>query len=133
MIVGTKEAPPFAMKGPGGCWIGIRIEPRQEIAAKLGLRYEFRDSDLDRRLAGVTNGSMDAAVAAITVTSVRERIMDFTPPLSTPPALASPRPPPVAHHGRQSSDGSSPPSFWPPSACWPWCSPVSTRCLGSEE
>jgi polar amino acid transport system substrate-binding protein len=80
LIVGTKEAPPFAMKGPDGKWTGISIDLWQDLAAQLKLRYEFREMDLDHLLSGVTNGTLDASVAAVTVTSDRERVMDFTHP-----------------------------------------------------
>ncbi|MCS0460101.1 transporter substrate-binding domain-containing protein [Rhizobium favelukesii] len=36
--MGTKEAPPFAMKDADGNWSGISIELWREVAQKLGLR-----------------------------------------------------------------------------------------------
>jgi polar amino acid transport system substrate-binding protein len=83
LIVGTKEAPPFAMKGADGKWTGISIELWQELAAELKLDYRFKELDLENLLAGVRSNSLDAAVAAITVTSDRERVMDFTHPFYT--------------------------------------------------
>jgi polar amino acid transport system substrate-binding protein len=80
LIIGTKQAPPFAMKGPDGKWTGISIELWQQMAAQLNVKYQFKEMDLEHLLAGVTNGSLDAAVAAISVTSDRERVMDFTHP-----------------------------------------------------
>jgi len=83
LIVGTKEAPPFAMKDADGKWSGISIELWQDLAAQLNLKYQFKEMDLEQLLAGVTNGSLNAAVAAISVTSDRERVMDFTHPFFT--------------------------------------------------
>lgn len=83
LIIGTKEAPPFAMKGADGKWTGISIELWQDIAAKLNLDYRFQQMDLDQLLSGVESNSVDAAVAAITVTADRERVMDFTHPFYT--------------------------------------------------
>jgi ABC-type amino acid transport substrate-binding protein len=80
LIVGTKEAPPFAMKDADGRWTGISIELWQIMAAELKLDYQFKEMDLEDLLSGVQNNSLDAAVAAITVTSDRERVMDFTHP-----------------------------------------------------
>ena len=80
LIVGTKEAPPFAMKGPDGKWTGISIELWENLAAKLDWKYQFREMSLKQLLAGLTNNTLDAAVAAISVTSDRERVMDFTHP-----------------------------------------------------
>jgi polar amino acid transport system substrate-binding protein len=80
LIVGTKEAPPFAMKGADGKWTGISIELWEYLATQLRLDYRFKELDLEGLLSGVTSNSLDAAVAAITVTSDRERVMDFTHP-----------------------------------------------------
>lgn len=83
LIIGTKETPPFAMKGPDGKWTGISIDLWRDMAAKLKLNYTFKEMDLDRLLAGVTNGTLNAAVAAISVTADREEVMDFTQPFFT--------------------------------------------------
>jgi polar amino acid transport system substrate-binding protein len=83
LIVGTKESPPFAMKGPDGKWTGISIELWDRVATELKLNYEFREMDLNQLLDGVRSNSLDAAVAAITVTADRERVMDFTHPFYT--------------------------------------------------
>lgn len=83
LIIGTKEAPPFSMKGPDGKWTGISIELWQDMAAQLKLNYQFKEMDLEQILAGVTNGTLNAAVAAISVTSEREHVMDFTHPFFT--------------------------------------------------
>jgi ABC-type amino acid transport substrate-binding protein len=80
LMVGTKEVPPFAMKGADGKWTGISIELWQMLAAELKLDYQFKEMDLEDLLSGVQSNSLDAAVAAITVTSDRERVMDFTHP-----------------------------------------------------
>ena len=87
LLVGTKEAPPFAMKSPTGSWSGISIDLWEDIAAEFHLDYEFRDKDTKEKMynvntliEGVANGSLDAAVAAITVTSEREKLVDFSHP-----------------------------------------------------
>ncbi len=46
----------------------------------MKLNYQFKEMDLEHLLSGVQSNSLDAAVAAITVTSDRERVMDFTHP-----------------------------------------------------
>lgn len=79
-IVGTKEAPPFAMKGADGRWTGMSIALWQEVADQLDIDYEFREYDLPGLLAAVGDGSVDAAVAALTATGKRELAMDFTHP-----------------------------------------------------
>lgn len=83
LVIGTKESPPFAMKGPDGKWTGISIDLWQEMAAKLKLNYTFKEMDLEHLLVGVTNGTLNAAVAAISVTAEREAALDFTQPFYT--------------------------------------------------
>ncbi len=83
LIVGTKEAPPFAIKDPDGRWTGISIDLWRDIANELDLDYEFREMELEEMLAALRDGSCDAAVAALTVTNLRERSMDFSHPFYT--------------------------------------------------
>jgi len=83
LIVGTKEAPPFAMKTKDGDWTGISIDLWLQMASDLNLKFEFRELTLRELLDGVANGSLDAAVAALTITSEREKILDFTHPFHT--------------------------------------------------
>ncbi len=83
LLVGTKETAPFSFKNEQGTWTGISIELWQEIAEDLGLDYEFREMDLEALLAGVENGSLDAAVAAFSITAEREARLDFTHPYFT--------------------------------------------------
>jgi ABC-type amino acid transport substrate-binding protein len=83
LIVGTKEAAPFAMKASDGTWGGISIELWRELADELNLSYEFREADLKTLLDGVADGSLDAAVAALTITPEREKRFDFTHPFYT--------------------------------------------------
>ena len=83
LIVGTKEAPPFSMKTDEGLWTGISIELWRQIATELNLAYEFRELDLRGLLQGLADGSLDVAVAALTITSERENLFDFTHPFYT--------------------------------------------------
>ena len=83
LIVGTKHAPPFAVKNDDGTWRGVSIDLWREVAAELDLRYELKEYDLPGLLKATKEGSVDAAVAALTVTAEREEEMDFTHPLHT--------------------------------------------------
>ena len=79
LIVGTKEAPPFAMKGTDGTWQGISIDLWRRIADEKGWRYRFAEEPTVQDLVdGMAAGKFDAAVAALTVTGARERLFDFT-------------------------------------------------------
>ena len=83
LIIGTKDAPPFAMQDGNGRWTGLSIELWEQIALELGLDYEFREYDLEGLLAAVASGEVDAGVAALTATGERELDMDFTHPIYT--------------------------------------------------
>jgi ABC-type amino acid transport substrate-binding protein len=78
LIVGTKSAPPFSMKSDEGAWEGISISLWRLVAEELNLQYEFRETDLAGLLEGVRRGQFDLAVAALTINSEREKIMDFS-------------------------------------------------------
>ena len=76
--VGTKIAPPFAMKGPDGKWSGISIELWELIAKRLNVKYEFQEENLDSLLKKVENRDLDVGISALTITADRERVLDFS-------------------------------------------------------
>tara|TARA_R110002111_G_scaffold255157_1_gene321221 strand:+ start:8834 stop:9940 length:1107 start_codon:yes stop_codon:yes gene_type:complete len=78
--VGTKQSPPFAIKNADGTWTGISIELWKHLAAKLNLEYEFQELTLDEMLSKLETGELDAAVAAISVTSDRHERVGFCHP-----------------------------------------------------
>ena len=81
LVVGTKEAPPFAMKDTDGNWSGISIDLWRRVAGTLGLRYRLAEEpNVQGLIDGVAAGKYDVAVAALTVTAARESIVDFTQP-----------------------------------------------------
>jgi ABC-type amino acid transport substrate-binding protein len=81
LLVGTKQAPPFAMKDADGKWTGISIDLWTEIAQKLGIRYHFvEEPSVQSLLDATANGKYDLSVAAITITAERERKVDFSQP-----------------------------------------------------
>jgi polar amino acid transport system substrate-binding protein len=80
LVIGTKVAPPFAMKAEDGTWRGISIDLWRRIANQTHLRYRFQETTLKGLIDGVAEGSLDAAVAALTVTGSRHRVVDFTQP-----------------------------------------------------
>ncbi len=78
--VGTRHVPPFAMKDAEGKWTGISIDLWKEIAQELGLSFAFQEKELQGLIDGLRSGQLDAAVAALTITSEREELFDFTHP-----------------------------------------------------
>ena len=67
------------MKAEDGTWHGISIDLWQRIANQLHLRYRFQETTLQGLTDGVAEGSLDAAVAALTVTGPRHRQSRFHP------------------------------------------------------
>ena len=80
LIVATRHVPPFAIKAEDGSWQGISVSLWRDIAERMGLHYEFREMGLKAMLEAVEQGRVDAAVAALSITSEREARMDFTHP-----------------------------------------------------
>src|SRR5271170_876434 len=78
LVVGTKEAPPFAIKDDQGNWSGISIDLWRQVADRLKLRYRFVDVvSVSSLLDNLESGNFDVAVAAITVTPARQQRVDF--------------------------------------------------------
>jgi polar amino acid transport system substrate-binding protein len=79
LVIGTKEAAPFAMKAADGSWSGISIDLWRHIADEQHLHYRFvEEASVQALIDGVAAGRFDMAVAALTVTAERERVLDFT-------------------------------------------------------
>lgn len=78
ITVGTKIAPPFAMKDEDEQWTGISIDLLRLVASNLNLDVEFADSTLSELITDVHNGNLDASIAAISITQEREQTIDFT-------------------------------------------------------
>src|ERR1700686_2843119 len=68
LVIGTKEAAPFAMKSADGSWSAISIGVWRRIADQLHLRSRFaEEADVQALIDGVAAGRFDMAVAASTV------------------------------------------------------------------
>jgi Bacterial extracellular solute-binding proteins, family 3 len=79
LVIGTKEAPPFAMKAADGAWEGISIDLCRRVADEKKWRYRFVEvQTVPELIDGVATSKFDVAVAALTVTPARERRLDFT-------------------------------------------------------
>jgi polar amino acid transport system substrate-binding protein len=81
LVIATKIAPPFVMKRADGSLYGISIDLWRRIADRAHLDYRFLEqATVQELLDGTAEGSFDAAIAALTVTAKRERIVDFSQP-----------------------------------------------------
>lgn len=78
LVVGTRHVPPFSIRGADDVWSGLSIELWRWIAQDLGLSCSFVEVSLDRTVEALRSGSVDAAVAALTITAEREEQIDFS-------------------------------------------------------
>ena len=78
--IGTRVAPPFAMRGMDGRWEGISISLLAAIADRVHFRYELVETDLPGMVDDVAAGRLDASLAAMSVTDAREKVVDFSNP-----------------------------------------------------
>jgi ABC-type amino acid transport substrate-binding protein len=77
--VGTKHAPPFAMRAADSDWFGLSIDLWERLARQLEVDYELVGfPDNAQLLQAVNDGGVDCAVAAITMTAEREEAIDFS-------------------------------------------------------
>lgn len=80
LVVGVRQVPPFAMQDQEGNWRGITVELWELIAEELELLYRYQPVSLEGMLEGVQDRTIDVAAAALSITSQRERVMDFSHP-----------------------------------------------------
>lgn len=80
LTIGTRVVPPFVIDEGNGEYSGISIYLWEHIGNELGLKFSYKEDDIQGMLEGVSNGSYFAAVSALTITSEREESVDFTHP-----------------------------------------------------
>ena len=74
----SKRFAPFAFVQDGE-YIGFSIDLWQEIAKELELDYElYGEKTVTNLLSSVKSGNTDVAIAGITITSEREKNVDFS-------------------------------------------------------
>lgn len=79
--VATKPFGPFVVKMEDGSFSGFSIELWNELAHRLGLPYELYEVvSVTDQITAVQTGEADAAVAGISITAVREEMIDFSFP-----------------------------------------------------
>ncbi len=76
--IGTKVAPPFAMKDTDDQWSGISIDLMNLVARELDTRIIWQEADLASLIDDVESGQLDASIAALSITTARESRIDFS-------------------------------------------------------
>ncbi len=71
---------PFEFKGDDGKYTGFDVELWDAIANRLEVDYKLIPMDFNGLIPGLTTGNLDVVLAAIFITSKREKAIDFSHP-----------------------------------------------------
>jgi polar amino acid transport system substrate-binding protein len=81
ITAGTQsEQPPFAFADAGGTPKGFSIDLAEEAARRLGLRVDYKITNLQGILTGLTADKYDMGVAGVGATDERRKSVDFVKP-----------------------------------------------------
>lgn len=83
LIVGVKVAPPFVIDDGDNHYRGLAIDLWQDIAKTHGWHYTYKRYDLAGLLNAVKTDQVDVGLGAITTTAQREKVMDFSHPITS--------------------------------------------------
>ena len=75
-----KNFKPFEFKVINGNYIGFDIDVLDIIAKDLGLTYELVPMEFNQLIPALQSKTIDMAVAGMSITSEREKIIDFSHP-----------------------------------------------------
>jgi len=103
LIVGIKDnLSPLGFRDRNGNLAGLEIDIARELAKELNIPVEFRPLKHRDRLSQLVNNQVDIAIAQITITNNRLRLVDFSLPYYTDSTVA------IAKRGITSADLSQP-------------------------
>lgn len=80
------QYPPQSAVKPDGTYEGFDIDVGTEIAKRLGVEIKFETPSWDALTAGSWGGRWDFSVGSMTITSKRQKVLDFTDPYYYTPA-----------------------------------------------
>lgn len=79
LVMGTNAAfPPYEFTNDDGTYGGIDVDIATAIAEKLGYKLVVKDMEFDSLIAAVDGGSIDFAMAGMTVTDERKQSVNFS-------------------------------------------------------
>ena len=103
LIIGVKDnLPPLGFRDRDGNLAGLEIDIAQELAKELNIPLELVPLKNRDRLTALQNNQVDLAIAQITVTNNRSRLVDFSLPYYTDSTIA------IAKRGLNSQDLAQP-------------------------
>ena len=80
------QYPPQSQLKPDGTFEGFDIDVANEIAKRLGIKTQYETPDWDTITAGSWGSRWDMSVGSMTITSQRQKVLDFSPPYYFTPA-----------------------------------------------
>lgn len=80
------QYPPQSELKPDGSYEGFDIDVATEIAKRMGLGVKFETPTWDTITAGSWGGRWDMSVGSMTITSPRQKVVDFSPAYYYTPA-----------------------------------------------
>lgn len=84
LVMGTNAAfPPYEFVDDNGNIVGIDAEIAEAVANKLGMKLEIKDMEFDSLIPAVQSGSIDLALAGMTVNEERKASVDFSDSYAT--------------------------------------------------
>ena len=84
LVMGTNASfPPYEFVDDDNNIVGIDAEIAAAVAEKLGKKLEIKDMEFDSLLTAVQGGSIDFALAGMTVTDERKLTVDFSDTYAT--------------------------------------------------
>lgn len=72
------QFPPFESVGDSGAVEGVDVDIAQAIADKIGVKLTVKDGEFNAIISELTAGKSDIGAAGLTVTSEREKEVDFS-------------------------------------------------------
>lgn len=84
LVMGTNASfPPYEFTDDDGTIVGIDAEIAKAIADKLGMELEIKDMEFDSLIPAVKGGSIDVALAGMTVNDERKESVNFSKTYAT--------------------------------------------------
>jgi len=80
LVVGVRQAPPFAMRDADGVWTGISIDLWRQMAESVRIPFRFQEVNTEQLFVGLAHGTLDAAMSGLAITPERMRTADFLQP-----------------------------------------------------
>jgi ABC-type amino acid transport substrate-binding protein len=80
VVIGIRVAPPFVIEEEDGTFSGLTIALWEHVAEEMDINFRYKELTIEELLSGTADRDLYASAAALTITSEREEIVDFSHP-----------------------------------------------------